>query len=65
MFETVEKGLFGSNFHFGVETIGNIRWFWVANQTENWKRARLSLIYIIIEGNTLVENEGRVTGLAR
>ena len=48
MFETGEKG--------------NIRWFWVANQTKNWKRAALSLIYIIIEGNTLVENDGCVTG---
>ena len=48
MFETGEKG--------------NIRWFWVANQTENWKRAALSLIFIIIERNTLVENEGCVTG---
>ena len=32
MFETSEKG--------------NIRWFWVANQTQNWRRAALSLIYI-------------------
>ena len=48
MFETGEKG--------------NIRWFWVVSQTENWKRATLSLICIIIEGNTLVENEGCVAG---
>ena len=41
MFET---GLFGGNFYFRVETIGNIRWFWLANRTENWKRSGLSLI---------------------
>ena len=44
MFEKGEKGLFGGNFYFRVETIGNIRWFWLANRTEYWKRSGLSLI---------------------
>ena len=44
-FEKGEKGLFGGNFYFWVETIGIIGCFWVATRTENWERAGLPLIY--------------------